>query len=117
MRYFWNEQGCPQVSTANYLSANDAEIPFEEAELRDMKTMWEGASLLGATFPELVPDPQYFTDTVQLRLEDMNQHITWLLSKDPEKRPSIEHVCLHIGANAIRKSLELGRLVLPFIQV
>ena len=108
MQYMWNEVPAPQVSVANYPGANVPLIRFKAEEWRSLNTMWQGALLAGAAFPTLVPDQIYFTDSVQLRLEDMNQHIAWLLAKDPAKRPSIGDVCLHMGANAIRKSLELG---------
>jgi len=108
MQYMQNEVSCPQVSIANYPQASIPEIRFEATELQALGAMWQGALLGGAAFPSLVPDQIYFTDSVQHRLEDMNQHIGWLLAKEPTKRPSIKDVCLHMAANAIRKSLELG---------
>jgi hypothetical protein len=111
MRYFWNEGCIPQVTTADYHHANNPEIMFEIEEMHDLNAMWEAACSMDAAFPELIPDPQIFTDTVNLRLEDMNRYLTWLLQADPTKRPSVERVCLHMAANAIRKSLELGKRV------
>jgi serine/threonine protein kinase len=108
MRYMWNEVSCPQVSVANYPQASIPEIRFDAAEVRGLRAMWQGALLAGAAFPSLVPNQTHFTDSVQHRLEDMNQHISWLLAKEPAKRPSIKDVCLHMAANAIQKSLELG---------
>lgn len=115
MRYSFNDGSPPQVTTINYRQANGLEPKLAPEEINDLNIMWEAACSMGVAFSELAPDTQFFTDAVDLRLEDMNRHLTWLLQVDPTKRPSIEQVCLQMAANAIRKSLELGCDMVPSI--
>lgn len=106
IRYFWNEDRCPQVSLDDQSILSLAPKKFNAATGRDLQAMWNAALSMKAAFPEFVPDVTHFTETIDLRLQDINGHIAWLLQTEPTKRPSIDQVCFHMGANSLRKQLE-----------
>ena len=109
MRYYWNEKRCPEVSSdCQTLSSYLLPKKLSSKTVKDLNDMWEVASTMGAIFPDFIPSSIYFTETPNLRLQDINMHIAWLLQIDHIKRPPIEQVCLHMGANLLRKQIELS---------
>ena len=109
MRYYWNEKRCPEVSSdCQTLSSYLLPKKLSSKTVKDLNDMWEVASTMGAIFPDFIPSSIYFTETPNLRLQDINMHIAWLLQIDHIKRPPIEQVCLHMGANLHRKQIELS---------
>lgn len=111
IRYSLNEGNPPHVTVLNYRQATARESELWADDINDLNIMRKVACSIGAAFPKLAPDPQFFTDTVSLHLEDMNRYLAWLLQVDPTKRPSIEQVCLHMASNTF---LELDHLVFRY---
>lgn len=105
MQYSVNQRRGPCVQAVHNTNLSTPMRPMTEAEYTHINQLWHVATLLDPQLGTLVRELP-LRDTTNIRVLELNRHLTSLLHPNRENRPAIDYASLSISASRIRCKME-----------
>jgi hypothetical protein len=115
MQYSLNQRRGPSVQAFHNANLSLPLLPMNEHVTARFNELWYATTVfdrhLSSLFQELPAK-----DIINIRLLELNRHLTSLLRANPTSRPTIDHASINIGASRIRSKMESDKvLTAPFL--